>query len=130
AFLIGSPEDRGAVVTRQWSVLDDGRRILSERVPWPVLASQTQNLPLHAALAPGKSGAGDRLLAAKHDLPPSRPIAHSTKRLQLARADYRQSPGYLIDFDLSGTITNLTMASETIFVAGPIVLTGTTTVDS
>lgn len=125
AFLTGVADGstESSPVTKHWTTLD-GRTFLIEEVPFSVIASMETSLPLHASI-----------------LKPSTPISR-TAALRLPRQtnpttasgtmkvanSVAKEPGFLVDYSMVNSGTNLTFQSDTTYyVSGSVSLYGTNT---
>jgi hypothetical protein len=59
--------------------------------------------------------------------PPQRPITRSTKTLELAQADLPARPGFILDYELNGTVTNWILSGDSL-VTGPFYVAGVLTI--
>jgi hypothetical protein len=99
-------------VTKQW-VSIEGRTFLVEEVPYNRIANLLATLPLRTASSKILRGETNGLLAQIPLLPPKREIRQGSRPVQLAKLDYQ--PGFVIDYDLHGSLTNFTFRADTTY---------------
>ena len=126
-FLLEDSQERGVRVLKQWLVTPDtGRTVLVEEVPWQSISEQIKKLPLRTAAVPKRLRSQKSEFAGLPKLPLRRPVSHASKPIELA-VSYQEKPGFLVDYDLSGSVTNFVFAGDTTYyVAGTVNLSSTT----
>jgi alpha-L-rhamnosidase len=115
AFLLNDSAVSETRVYKRWLVLpDSGRTVLVEEIPWPSMAAEVLKLPPHtAALRPAAPGlATSQQASLERILPSARPAGHCTNAVELARLDDPESPGYLADYELHGSLRNFVFKGE------------------
>jgi hypothetical protein len=127
AFLLGAnATDTGAVVDKQWLLLD-GRQFLVEEVPVDAILEGLAALP---PTAMNSSSSKNSHTASKHlKLPPQRLVKKDTsKTMMLAKADLPQK-GFVLDYQtVNGTFTNYNFQGDTTYyISGSLTLRGTNT---
>ena len=130
-FSLGEPRAATVSVRKHLEVLDGGRTVLVEEVPWPLLATKIQVLPLRTA-AVHRDQPGDSHLIAERCLPAARPARHGTNQVVVAATDYHDTPGFLFDYTLTGMLTNYTISGGndgTWYVASTVQFYGTTVLE-
>jgi hypothetical protein len=118
-------EQNGIFVTKKFQQLEDGRKFLIESVGWDEIQPLMKNL-MTAKLDPAKTK-GEPQLAATRVWPER--ISRSPKQepLQMAAVPYRTG-GFLVDVDLSGTVSSYTFLSgTTYYIAQSFSVSGTAT---
>ncbi|MDB6122329.1 MAG: hypothetical protein JWQ71_1322 [Pedosphaera sp.] len=139
AFSIGNPSDSQSSVriAKQWATLN-GRKFLVEEVHYSAITNQLESLPppppiLTNASILRRTSASDTALhkvSPKRLLPPMLIAKRSTKTMQTAMIDLRNKPGFLLDFDLTGSQTNTIFAANTTYyVSGTVDLYGQTVIE-
>jgi hypothetical protein len=149
AFFIGaraagaeSPDPlKGFNVHKSW-IHYQNRVFLLEEIPYSLIASDLQNLHASGAPAgnskllasagraksPTSPSLAHRLLPASQWSPrPYRPIVPSTRTLELAQADVPARDGFVLDYELNGTVTNFLLSGDSL-VTGPFYVAGVLTV--
>ena len=123
AFIIGdasqSGSDMGTPVFKSWLHLA-GRTFLVEEVPYPKIASSLQSLPMTAMndTVPQNSIL-DRVSPTRLLVPSRLAQKDSTKVVQLARADFNQKRGVVMDYVAVNVDTNnFTFQSDTTYLIG------------
>jgi hypothetical protein len=125
AFLtgVGSDFTDAGPVTKHWTVLD-GRTFLIEEIPFSAMSSLETNLPLHASLSK-PSQRISRTAALR--TPPKAKTTPASAGMKVAKFDDKK-PGFLIDYSMVSTGTNLTFQSDTTYyVSGSVSIYGTNT---
>jgi hypothetical protein len=128
AFLLGqNAQDAGAMVDKQWLLLD-GRQFLVEEVPVDAILEGLAALPLTAM----NSGSGKNShTASKHlKLPPQRLVKNTSKTMMLAKADV-PTQGFVLDYQTVGSRTTnyIFRGDSTYYISGNDVLTGTNIIE-
>src|ERR1035438_8075278 len=124
AFLLGqNAQDTGAMVDKQWLLLD-GRQFLVEEVPVDAILEGLAALPMTAM----NSGSGKNShTASRHlKLPPERLVKNTSKTMMLAKADL-PTQGLVLDYQtLNSSQINYTFRGDTTYyISGTVNLYGT-----
>lgn len=126
AFAIGT-ETNTVPVLKQWSLIEGGRTVLVEQVPFTAILPQLQTLPgVTASLQSSPGGLAHQ--AANHRVLPERKlIKKSTGGLAIAASE-PSSKGVVLDYSILTSQTNYTFVSDmTYYVSGTVNLSGTNT---
>jgi hypothetical protein len=143
AFFIGAQgaSPKSFKVRKSW-VHYQNRVFLLEEIPYSLIASELQNL--HASAPPVEdskvlASAGratslrspslvDRVVpSSQWSPPPHRPITRSPETLELAKTDLPARSGFVLDYELNGTVTNFTLTGDSL-VTGPFYVSGVLTI--
>ena len=108
----------GTTVFKDWLVVQ-GRTFLVEKLPYNSIAQQLQSLPPNAGVT--KPATPVKLARAKtpsnFSLPPFRPVKSSTSSVTLAKSDYNQNPGMVLDYVTLGSVVgNITFQADTTYL--------------
>jgi len=138
AFRLAESDETLAVVVKDWLVLADGRRFLVEAVPVSAMAGVLEALPAKAGGARLDVPKASRMQALQAASPRQEPP--STSPTNLRRLDRSRDTawverwsrsGVVLDYALSGTVTNAVFASgQTYLVTGGVTCVGTTTFEA
>ena len=132
AFFIGSQANgtNSFKVRKSW-LHSDGRKFLLEDLPYPVIEPQLSKLQASAESLNSSKLLARRIHPLKdHWLTPQRPGRKSTARMQLARLDPEARRGFVMDYQLSGTVGSFTLQSDQQYLCtGPFYVTGVLTVE-
>lgn len=125
AFRIGpgNPGTNTFRVFKSWNVLE-GRKFLIEELPLSAIQAELDQLQASASrtaashFAASVSGAKAKPRAGKLELPAARATRPGAKAMTLARSDAAARDGFVIDYDLVGTVGDFTLTnSQTYFVS-------------
>jgi hypothetical protein len=126
AFLMGaSATDTGAMVDKQWLLLD-GRQFLVEEVPVDAILEGLAALPLTAMNS--SSGKYSHTASRHLKLPPQRLVKNTSKTMMLAKADL-PTQGLVLDYQtLNSSQINYTFRGDTTYyISGTVNLSKTNT---
>jgi hypothetical protein len=147
AFFIGaggaeSPTPAKSFKVKKSWIHYQNRVFLLEEIPYSLIASDLRNLHASAtpvdnskllasagrAESPTPPSLAHRLIpSSEWSPPPYRPITSSTKTVELALADLPARPGFILDYELNGTVTNFVLSGDSL-VTGPFYVAGVLTV--
>jgi len=133
AYLAGNQGSALTVpVTKQWIAVS-GRTFLVEEIPYPKAAELLAALPVRTASVtplPSRINGGSWTLSTRASLRyPPLPAQRLAKRIHtrviLARGDAIPQPSFVVDYDLTGTLTNWVFQSDTTYyVSNSVLLSG------
>jgi len=117
AFLTGAGSELRPVSTYKSFIQLAGRNVLVEQIPLKNIAPQLSTLPPPPAALPGGSSGSNKGSSMRHlRLPPPHLARAPAKSLRLARADFKEKPGFLFDFVTVGpSATNWVFQGDTTF---------------
>lgn len=133
AFLAGEATRRRVAtpVSKSWVVME-GRRCLVEEVRWPAMAPRLRALPQAEAY---RIGAKDTNLLAQRCVPwehllPAGPETRKSTGMLAWAAAAPAAPGYVVDYELYGSLANFTLRGDTTYhVTDTVYLTGCVTIE-
>ena len=107
----------GTTVFKDW-VTVQGRKFLVEKLPYKNIVQQLQKLPLQASVIKPDSSIKLAMSRSVPALPSPRSIRASTNAVLLAKADFNENPGVVLDYViLGGVITNnFTFQADTTYL--------------
>jgi hypothetical protein len=132
AFLIGSKglqsKDNAASVYKSW-INVGGRKFLVEELPYRRLSSSLATLPSQSLSTMNSANSILNKVSSVRLLPPARLSVTETNAIQLAKADFGQKPGVVLDYvTINSYETNFTFQGDTTyFVNSYCYYRGTTT---
>ena len=119
AFSLGaSRKGRGALnVSNRWCVLSSGRTFLVEELPAKSAGARISGLKRtrSASVAPRRQGKGASLLTALERIVPAPGLTGRPGRMTLASLDPGRQPGFVLDYEINGYASELTLASDTTY---------------
>jgi hypothetical protein len=132
AFSIGDAKTRTKIpVYKSWERLQ-GRTFLVEEVSGRQVDSQLEQLPAPASANATASPVDSILnkISATRLLPSIHMVQTSTNSMQVARADWNQKPGVVLDYSIVESQSDFTFQSDTTYYVGNSVnLDGTTVIE-
>lgn len=136
AFLTGAARSRTKLrpnhvyVYKSWVVID-GRNLLVEQLPYQKIVRQLAVLPKSDAF--NSSGPRRHKLSSRRLLPPVRPARPTANSVRLARTDYKQAPGVVLDYFIEtsdSSETNFVFQGDVTYdVSGALSLYGETIIE-
>ncbi len=119
AFALGAVgSGRDAVhVSKRWCTLDSGRTLLVEEVPVKSVQTNVSGLkrPRSASVTPRKQAEGTNFLAALEKILPRPEPTGRPGKMTLANLDAGSQPGFVLDYELNGYLSEFTFRSDTTY---------------
>ena len=127
AFSTDNTSAKGIPVSKSWAKLS-GRDFLIEELPVSSMAEELEALPVSPQLSKVNSPIRNKLSATRL-LPPVRLAQVTTNTIQLAKADFNQQKGFVLDYQtINANKTNFTFQGDTTYyLSGSLSLGGTNT---
>ena len=125
AFSTDNTSAKGIPVSKSWQKLS-GRDFLIEELPVSSMAEELEALPVSPQLSKVNSPIRNKLSATRL-LPPVRLAQVTTNTIQLAKADFNQQKGFVLDYQtVNGNYNNFVFQGDTTYyISGLIRLVGT-----
>ena len=112
-------------VAKTWTQLQ-GRTFLIEELPFQTIKSALQRLPAPLSAAPGASlNSVLHKVSSSRLLPPLRIAQSPARNVRLAKAELKQRPGVVLDYNLVNSGQNFTFQGDTTYlISGMVDFTG------